>query len=184
MKRGKFTIRNVDIKHFEIEIERLKKIYSGAWEKNWGFVPLTERELHHLAGNLKQLADPELVFVAEVGGEPVGFSVTLPNVNRPLRKAYPRPTTPEWWTLLKFLWYRRTMVNRIRVLLLGLLPQYRASGMDAVMTYKTLEVVVRKGIEGAELSWILETNDDMNRINKVVGGQVYKRYRMYDAPIA
>jgi hypothetical protein len=184
MKRGKFTVRNVDIKHFETEIERLKAIYSGAWEKNWGFVPLTEHELHHLANNLKQIADPDFVFVAEVNGEPVGFSVALPDVNQALRLAYPRPNVLEWWTLLKFLWHRRKAVNRLRVLLLGLLPQYRASGMEAVMTYKTLEVAMRKGIVGAEMSWILETNDAMNRINKLVGGRVYKRYRMYDAPIA
>ncbi len=184
LKRGKFTIRNAVLRDFNNEIEKLKKIYNGAWEKNWGFVPLTDHELQHLATSLKQFADQDFIFVTEVDGEPVGFSVTLPNVNRPLRKAYPNPRTPEWWTLLKFLWYRRSMVNSVRVILLGLLPQYRASGMDAVMIYKTLEAGLRKGVIGGEMSWILETNEDMNRINKLVGGEVYKRYRVYDIPIA
>ncbi len=183
LKRGKFTVRNAVLKDFNNEIEKLKKIYNGAWEKNWGFVPLTDHELQHLANNLKQFADQDFIFVTEVNGEPVGFSVTLPNVNRPLRKAYPNPKTPEWWTLLKFLWYRRTMVNSVRVILLGLLPEYRASGMDAVMIYKTLQVGLRKGMIGGEMSWILETNQDMNRINKLVGGEIYKRYRVYDLSI-
>ncbi len=184
LKRGRFTVRNAELKNFNAEIARLENIYDGAWEKNWGFVPPTHNELQHLANGLKQFADQDFIFVAEVDGEPVGFAVTLPNVNRPLRKAYPNPRTPEWWTLLKFLWYRRTMVNAVRVILLGILPQYRASGMDAVMIYKTLQAGIRKGVIGAEMSWILETNDDMNRINKLVSGQVYKRYRVYDVPIA
>ena len=184
LKRGKFTIRTIVLKDFNNEIEKLKKVYNGAWEKNWGFVPLTDHELQHLATNLKQFADQDYIFVTEVDGQPVGFSVALPNVSRPLRKAYPNPKTPEWWTLIKFLWYRRTMVNSVRVLLMGLLPQYRASGMDAVMMYKTLEEGLRKKIIGGEMSWILETNDAMNRLNKLVGGEVYKRYRVYDIPIA
>ncbi|MCL5273455.1 MAG: GNAT family N-acetyltransferase [Chloroflexi bacterium] len=183
MKRGKFTVRTADMSRFDEEVDRIKKIYNKAWLRNWGFVPMTDHEIDHLGANLKQIVDPDMVFIAEKDGEPIGVSISLPNVNRPLRKAYPNPKTPEIWTLLKFLWYRRTMVNALRLIILGVLPEYRMSGVDAVMIYMTLEVALKKGLIGGECSWILETNDDMNRVIQYADPELYKKYRIYDYPL-
>ena len=180
MKRGKFTVRNADISKFDEEIKRVKKIYNQAWEKNWGFVPPTDKEIDHLGEGMRQIVDPDFIFIAELEGEPIGVSIGLPNVNHPLRLAYPSPRTPELWTLLKFLWYRRSTVNSIRLWALGVVPQYRMSGVDAVMIYKTLQAVTRKKMMGGELSWILENNDAMNRIIQLVEPELYKKYRIYD----
>jgi GNAT superfamily N-acetyltransferase len=183
MKRGKFTVRKANLKDFDNEVLRIKKIYNRAWERNWGFVPMTDHEIDHLGANLKQIADPDMVFIAEKDGEPIGVSISLPNVNHPLRKAYPNPRTPEWWTLLKFLWYRRTMINSLRLIILGVLPEYRKSGVDSVMIYMTLLVAQEKKLEGGECSWILETNDDMNRVIQYANPDLYKTYRIYDLPM-
>ena len=186
MKRGRFTIRTVDFKQLPREVEVLKKIYTsdqGAWRENWGHVPMTDHEINHLVANLKQFADPEFIFIAEHDGVPVAISATLPNVNRPLHKDYPKPHTPELWTLAKFVWYRRSMVNAVRFIILGVLPEHRMSGIDAVLILKSLETADRKGYIGAELSWILETNEAMNRVNALSGGTVYRTYRVYDLPI-
>lgn len=183
MKRGKFTLRHADFKRLDDEIGVLKQIYSGddsAWKDNWGNIPLTDHEIDHLVKGLKQFADPELIFVAEKEGKPVAIALSLPNVNRPLRKAYPSPRTPEILTLLKFVWYRRTMIDAVRFVLLGVLPEFRAAGLDAALILETLKVVARKGYRGGELGWVLETNEAMNRVNKLGGGSVYKTYRMYD----
>jgi hypothetical protein len=184
LKRGKFTVREAKLKEFDHEVELVKAVYNSAWARNWGFVPMTDHEIDHLGENLKQIVDPEMVFIAEQDGKPIGVSLSLPDLNRPLRKAYPNPKTPEWWTLLKFLWYRRTMVNSLRLLILGVVPGHRMSGADAVMMYKTLKVAEKKHLIGGELSWILETNDDMNRMIALAGAKVYKTYRMYDYAIA
>jgi hypothetical protein len=179
MKRGRFTIRQAEMKYFDREVEAIKKVYNQAWMKNWGFVPMTEHEMDHLGKNLKQMVDPDLVFIAEKDGEPIGISVSLPNLNHPLRKAYPSPRTPELWTLLKFLWYRRTMVNSMRLIVLGVLPEYRRSGVDTAMIYQTLLITIKKKMTGAECSWILETNDDINRVIGYANPELYKKYRMY-----
>jgi hypothetical protein len=182
-KRGRFTIRQADLKNLEREIQMLKLIYSTAWAKNWGHVPPTEHELRHLVKNLAQIADPELIYVAEINGVPAGFAVALPNVNRALRAAYPNPRTPEIWTLLKFLWYRRTRVNSCRVILLGVLPEHRMSGIDAVLSFKLLEAAKQKKYIGGEFSWILENNDAMNRVIQLAGSRIYRTYRIYDYAI-
>jgi hypothetical protein len=183
MKRGKFTVRHANLKNLATEVAALKKIYNKAWAANWGFVPLTDHEIDHLVKNLGQFADQDMIFIAEKDGEPIGVSLSLPNVNRALRKAYPRPGTPELWTLLKFLWYRRSMVNSLRLVILGVLPEYRMSGVDTVMIYRTLQVTIDKKLIGGECSWILETNDAMNRVIQLADPELYKRYRMYQVAI-
>lgn len=185
-KRGRFTVRTVDFKRLDEEVKALKAIYaseSGAWRENWGHVPMTDRELEHVVNNLKQFADPDLIMIVESQGRPIGIGVCLPNVNRPLRKAYPHPKVPEWWTLLKFLWYRRSMVNAVRVILVGVLKEHRASGIEAVIMLRLLQTGLAKGYIGGEMSWILETNDAINRIIAQTGASVYKKYRIYDLPI-
>jgi len=182
LKRGRFTIRPANLKELDREIEVLKQIYAsdeGAWKDNWGHVPMTEHELDHTVKGLKQFAESDLILVAEQDGKPVAVSVTLPNVNRPLRMAYPNPRTPELFTLLKFLWYRRKNVNSVRFILLGVLPSHRMSGIDAALIFETIKVVEKKGYIGGELGWILESNEAMNRVAAHGGGTVYRTYRMY-----
>ncbi len=180
MKRGKFTVRNANLKKFDKEVDLIKKVYNQAWVANWGFVPPTDKEIEHLGEGLRQFVDTDFVFIAEKDGEPIGVSVSLPNVNRPLHLAYPNPGTPELWTLLKFLWYRRNTVDSIRIWALGVVPKYRMSGVDAVMIYKTLQAIMRRKMVGGELSWILETNDAMNRVIQFANPTLYKKYRFYD----
>jgi GNAT superfamily N-acetyltransferase len=185
-KRGRFALRTADFRRLPQEVQALKAVYaseSGAWRENWGHVPMTDQELEHVVSNLKQFADPDFILIAEAQGKPIGIAVALPNVNRPLRKAYPNPKTPEWWTLLKFLYYRRKLVNSVRVILAGVLKEYRGLGIEALMMLRILQTSIRKGYIGGEMSWILETNDAMNRVIEQAGARVYKTYRMYDLPI-
>lgn len=176
LKRGHFTVRNANIKDFENELARLKAIYNAAWQKNWGFVPMSEEEIDHLARGIKPWVDPDLIFVAEVGGKPVGVSITLPDMNQPLLHMNGR-LFPFGW--LKFLWYRRK-IHICRVFAMGVLEEYRGLGIDAVFYYLTAKAAIPKGYTMAEMSWILETNTMMNRAIRFLGGKVYKTYRIYE----
>jgi GNAT superfamily N-acetyltransferase len=188
-KRGKFTIRKSDIKnHLDREVAVIKKIYAsneGAWKENWGHVPMTDHELEHTVNGLKQFAEDDFIYIAEKDGEAIGFSITLPNVNIPLRLAYPKPGTPEFITVLKMLWHWKVKktINSVRFMLLGVLPQYRSAGVDAALIVETLQTAINRGYIGGELGWILETNDEMNKINKLGGGYIHRTYRMYDYEI-
>ena len=185
MERGEIVIRNVDMKHFDEEVDRLKVIYNASWARNWGFVPMTDAEFDHLAKGLKMVLDPDLIFVVEAKGKPVGMGLTLPDVNEPLRRAYPRPGVPEWWTLIKFFYnlkFRKVM-KYIRVLVLGVLPEYRVSGIDGVLYAKTAEAGMKKGYYVGEFSWILENNVPMRKALESLGSEIYKTYRIYEKPL-
>ena len=176
-------IRKIDMKHFDDEVDRFKKIYNQSWAKNWGFVPLTDAEINKLAEQLRPLLDPDIVVMVEKeDGEPVGVGLSLPDLNMPLRLAYPRPGQSETLTMLKLAWHWkvRRKVDWLRVFALGVMPEYRGLGVDALMYIETAKAAFKRGYKWAEMSWILENNEMMNRSIQMLGGKVYKTYRMYE----
>jgi GNAT superfamily N-acetyltransferase len=180
--RQRFTVRKVDMQHFDQEVAHVKNVYNRSWARNWGFVPMTDVEFDRLGEQMKSIIDPDLVIVVEHEGEMVGFGLTVPDMNEPLHLAYPRPGSPEWWTFAKLLWNWkvRRQISWIRVIALGVLPEFRGQGVDALMYMATVEAGLRKGYENVEMSWILENNDMMNRAIRLFGGEVYKTYRVYE----
>lgn len=182
-KRYGYRARAVNMGDWENELAKIKAVYRKAWEKNWGAVALTDHEFAHIADGLKQMADPDLVFIVEDReGNVAGISVSLPDLNQALLKAYPRPGVPEFITLLKLLWHWkvRRCVDGLRVMLLGVLEPYRGRGVDALLIYETALAGLKKGYRWGEMSWILETNDMMNRGIELMQAHVYKTYRIYE----
>ena len=182
LERKNITIRNLNMKKFDEEVDKVKVLYNSAWSKNWGFIPMTNPEFDQLASELKSILDPDLVFIAEKDGETVGFSLALEDLNEPLRLAYPTPTTPEWWVMAKLVWYWKVLkrVSWVRVYALGVIPEYRKSGIDALFYYLSAQAAQKKGLKMGEMSWILDNNDLISRPAEAMGGKVYKTYRFYE----
>jgi GNAT superfamily N-acetyltransferase len=177
-RKAGVRIRPANIRHFEQEVQRIKSIYQRAWVRNWGFVPLTDKEADHLAASLKPVIDPDLVFIAETeDGIPVGMSIGLPDLHQALRWSGGGPMFP--FGLLKFLWYRRR-IDQFRLWGMGVIEEYRGQGIDAVFYVETTRAALAKGYRRAEASWVLETNAMMIRILEHLGLQRYKTYRVYE----
>jgi GNAT superfamily N-acetyltransferase len=181
-ERKNFVVRQIRMSEFNQEVKRIKPIYNRSWERNWGFVPMTDPEFDKLAKDLKPLLDPNVVLLVEQDGEVIGFGLSLPDLCQPLRLAYPRPGENETLTTIKLAWHWkvRRRVDWLRVFALGVLPEYRGTGVDALMYIETAKAAIKRGYKWAEMSWILENNEMMNRSIKMLGGKVYKTYRMYE----
>jgi GNAT superfamily N-acetyltransferase len=174
-RRG-ITVRLLDLSHFDEEVALVKRLYNAAWERNWGFVPMTDREIDHLAKQLKPVVVPELVAFAEKDGATIGFAVALPDLNVALRA---NPSGRLFPGILKILWASRG-IARLRVLLLGTLGEWRGKAVDALL-YRTIwENGCRRGFQWAEAGWILEDNHPMRNGLVRMGFEVYKTYRLYD----
>lgn len=175
-RRRGITLRPLDIKRFAAEVDIVKQLYNRAWEKNWGFVPLTDAEIDHLAGQLKPVVVPDLVCFAECAGEIIGFAVALPDLNVALKH---NPSGRLFPGILKVLWHSRR-ISRLRVLLLGVLKEYRHTGVDALMYHRIWERGRALGYDWAEAGWILEDNAAMVNATQRLGFRPYKTYRVYD----
>ena len=179
LKRSGITLRTLDKKRFEAEVELIKKLYNAAWERNWGFVPLTDAEIDHLAKQLKPIVVPDLVIFAEQAGEVVGFAVSLPDFNLALLHNRSGRMFPG---ILKVLWHARK-IHRSRVLLLGVIPELRGRGIDAILYHRVWENSVKHGMPRGEAGWILEDNELMIKAATALGFRHTKTFRIYDKPL-
>jgi GNAT superfamily N-acetyltransferase len=174
------TIRSANLRHFEEEVERFKDIYNSAWDKNWGFVPMTDAEMNKLARDLKQFIVPDLCIFAEYQGEPIAACLTVPDYNQALKKLNGRLTAfglPIG--LLKLLWNARR-IDRVRLMALGVKSGWRRRGIDAVLIEETIRRTRELGYAGGEISWTLEDNNLVNRAIEACGCTRTKLYRMYE----
>jgi GNAT superfamily N-acetyltransferase len=182
--RGSVTIRPADLKNLRDESRRLRQIFNQAWEKNWGFVPFTEAEIEFMTEELKPLIVPEFAWIAEIGNEPVGFTLCLPDINVVLRDLNGRLTRFGLPTgLIKLLRYKNR-VQKGRLIALGVVQKYRRAGIAEMLVLRVMEeTMIKRGITG-ELSMTLEDNFMINRFLKAIGAEQYKTYRIYSESIA
>jgi GNAT superfamily N-acetyltransferase len=176
LKTTGVRVRPIDMKNFQHDVERVWEVYGAAWQRNWGFIPMTREEFFLMGKEMKMILKPDLVLIGEVGDRVVGFALALPDVNQALKHANGSlfPTG-----LLKILYYQR-LIKNVRVLALGVVEEFRASGLAAGF-YATLVQNARKlGFGDCEMSWILEDNVLMNRSLEVMGAKRYKTYRIYN----
>jgi hypothetical protein len=176
------TIRRLEMKNFPRDLAIVRDLYNRAWERNWGFVPMTEAEINHMAKELKPAVDPDIVLIAEKAGQPIGFALALPDVNAALKKANGRLFP---FGLLKILWEIKVRrIRTIRVLTLGLVPEHRGTGLDAMLYLELFRTSVRKGYWDGEFSWMLEDNLAIRKAMENFGAHIYRTYRLYDRAIA
>jgi GNAT superfamily N-acetyltransferase len=173
------SLRTIKKKNIKNEVEKIRSIYNQGWERNWGFVPWTDKELDHMAAKLTQIADFDIIVMAEDKGKPVGFAFGLPDYNQILLKLNGRLTP---LAILKFLYLRRK-VTGIRAIVFGILKEYRMSGLSYLLHDYFEKCCLAKGYTWAETSWQLEDNKAINRFVESIGGRVYKKYRIFETPI-
>jgi hypothetical protein len=183
-KRQGLVVRPVNLKDWDNELKKLKEIYDSAWEKNWGFYPMTPREFVHSCTEMKLILKPELILIAESHGEPAAFAMTLPNLNEAFQAAnghlfsYGLPIGA-----VKFFSALRR-IRTGRLFALGIKEKFRKRGIDAVLYHDTLTNARKLGYTGGEISWTLEDNDLINNAIQMMGGERSKTYRVWQRPVS
>ena len=178
-KRSTVTFRPGNLRDIAGEARRLREIYNEAWQNNWGFVPFTEREFDFMTREMKPLLVPELVWLAEVEGKPVGFILCVEDINVAFRKINGRLTTLGLPIGLAKLLYYKSRLTTCRLVALGVIPKYRRHGVAERLVWKVIEEAMGKRGLAGEASLILENNRLMNRFLEAIGAEKYKTYRIY-----
>ena len=168
-------MRRFNLRNFDSDLQLVNKIYNSAWVKNWGFVPRTDEDIEYIAADLKQIMNPSLAYFAFVGDQPAGFFLALPDYNLIFKKMKGRLFP---FGFLKLLLGRRK-IDRMRILVMGVVEEYRKIGIEAAMLEEIYRVGPLNGYCTGEISWILEDNVAMNRIISRLVSEPYKTYRIY-----
>jgi hypothetical protein len=177
--RNHITIRPIDMKNFHADVEIVKALYNGAWAKNWGAVPMNDAEMNALAADLKPIVVPDLVLFAESKGKPIGFGLAIPDINIALWYNKEGRLLPGLFQLF----FRKKEINLVRVVVLGVLPEYLNTGAAGVLFYEMAVRAKKLGYAYGEASWVLEDNVRMVKAAEAMLGTISKRYRIYEMPI-
>lgn len=180
----RLAVRPLDTSRVAEEIATIVRIFNAAWAENWGFIPLTEADVAHMAAEMKLILIPELVSFATIDGEPKAMCVALPDANELFRgldgKLWPTGWAKLAWRVLT----RRSFVSGTRVLFMGVAPEYKNKPMGSVLALLTVgavrEASLKLRMPVCEMSWVLENNSQTRHSIEAIGGRVYKTYRMYE----
>lgn len=185
-KKDRISVRSVNLKNFKSEVEIVRKIYNDAWSRNWGFVPFSEAEFEHLAKDMKQIVDPNIILIAEQEIEgsseprPIGFFLALPDINLALKKINGRLLP---FGLLKLLWHSRK-ITHVRAITMGVIKEHQNLGVASVFYDEMYRRCAIYNYPTGEMSWVLENNVMMNRAAELIGGQRSKVYRIYEKSLS
>lgn len=177
--RAKFRLRPVNLKDLDAEVEALLDVYNACWADNWGFVPATVAEFRYAAKDMAPVLEPNMSCVAEVDDRPVGLSLVLRDVNVLLAG-----TDGRLWRALPKILLGLKKVRRMRIIALGVIPEFRQRGITETMFLRAVDQGLEHGYTDGEAGWILEDNRLMQAPILSVGGEVTKRYRVYEKPTA
>ncbi|MDY0297269.1 MAG: GNAT family N-acetyltransferase [Acidobacteriota bacterium] len=179
LARQGIAFRYPDYSRVEAESAVVVDLFNRSWADNWGFVPLEKNEMIEDFKRVKPFAHRDLIMLAEKDGEAVGFSLALPDVYQALRGLNGRLFPVNWLRLLR----RVKKIDAIRVLLMGVVPEYRQRGIDLVFYRRTMINAISHNIHKAELSWILESNGPMNSVLQHINARITKSYRIVELPL-
>jgi hypothetical protein len=164
------------------DVRVVMDVFNDAWSENFHFVPMTEAELGKMAQDMKLLLDEEIALIAEIDGKPAAIAVALPNLSEATRDINGRLLPLGLLKMLYRLKVKRT--KSARLVLLGIKREFRIKkrygGLSTALYVEMAKRGAKVGYEWGELGWTLEDNRPVNLGIKAMGGQVYKRYRIYE----
>ena len=175
-ERSGVVVREMRMDDYHAEVGRFFDLYNRIWQQNWGFVPMPEAEIRHLAAQLKPLLNPRWAFALERDGEPVAVCLSVPDINRLTIKARSGRLLPFNWVPLLF---KAKKLKHVRVLVLGVLPSVQSAGLGPLLYSEVVNRLYEDGVETAEASWTLATNYRINQQLEDMGAKRYKTWRLY-----
>jgi GNAT superfamily N-acetyltransferase len=179
IKQKGIKIQQLNMKHFDEAVQDVGIIFKDAWAENWGHVPFADSQLLHLASELKQAIIPELTYLAYDNGKCVGFMMNVWDANPALKKANGKLFP---FGIIKIL-LEMKKIKRVRTVAMGVLKEYRHRGIDVAFYINAYEQGLKLGIQEAECSVIVETNQRMIGALEDLDAKRYKTYRFYEKKI-
>ena len=175
--RSDLKIRTMDISRLPEELKIVRDVYNATLERNWGFVPISMEDLLAAADDIRAIADPKLLLIAEKDGKPAGVAITLPNFNEILAKV---KRTPHWLRLPHIFWLMKTQkIHACRQTVLGVVPECRDRGLHAWLIHEQF-VRAQERYDNAAMGWMEDTNSEIMRNCEIVGGEFERTWKIFE----
>jgi hypothetical protein len=179
--KAKIEFRDLQPDRFWSEVELCWDIYNAAWERNWGFVPMTHDEFLFMAKSLRPLLLPQFAFLAEIEKQPAGVMLSVPDFNLILKTIRDGRLFP--FGFLKIL-RGKSRLRTGRIMALGIKQEFRKGSILPLFMHEGTRRAIAFGSPGCEASWVLEDNQAMRQVVEGAGGRPYRRWRLYERSLA
>ena len=176
LARQGITVGRIDMKRFDAEIEAMRLAYNRAFRECWGFIPISAEEFRYYAQDIRRITGPEMMLLAKHGDETIGLLCVLPDINQVLIKIKDGRLLP--FGIFRLL-FGRKKIHRVRLLIFGVVPEYRNRGIDLCLASRLAEHATTHGFNEAEAGYVMGNNLEINKFLPKIGGAVTKRYRIY-----
>jgi hypothetical protein len=173
-------VRPIDMHDLWSDLSIVREVYNASLECNWGFVPIADEDLQAAASDLKMLADPGMILIAEFEGKRAGMILSLPNLNELLAIArhVPRFLRP----LHVFLLLKVRPPTTGRQVAYGISPRYRDTSLHPFLTREHF-IAANQRYSEAALGWIQENNTEVLRVADLLGAVPTWRWCIYEKPL-
>ena len=175
-KLMEFTSR----KQIRAYILPILELMNECFSELYGFNPLDDEEMRLLAKRFMPVLDPRFVKAVKKGDEMIGFNIAMPNLSEGFRKAGGRLFPFGVFHILGSA--RRS--RQLDTLIGGIHKDHRGRGIDVLMAYSTIIEARKAGFIIADSHHELEENKKVRAEMERLGGEIYKRYRVYGKELA
>jgi GNAT superfamily N-acetyltransferase len=175
-ERFNIKFRPFDVRKFQSEVRLFLDSFNQAYDRVWGFVPMSSAEIDHMAAGLRSLITPELTTIAEVDGRAIAAVFALLDYN-PRIKAIGGRLFP--FGFIRLLANRKA-IKRIRVVSTHVTPEFQGWGLGPLLVAHLLPAIQAWGIEEVEFSTVIESNQLSHATLRRAGAKITKTYRIYD----
>jgi len=178
-RKAGVTVRHARLDHWDEEITIARRLFNDSLMHLRDHVPMSAEQFRSMALEMKDLLHEDFVYFAEVSGEPIAFSLAIPDINRVLIHGnggrYP-------WDWLKMWWYSKR-IDVLSFKIMVMLPRYHGRGLDAILYLNTARAALAQGYQWMDMSLIAEENTAVRLLAEKVGGRIFKRYRIYQIDV-
>ncbi|MBQ8581627.1 MAG: hypothetical protein IJ478_06040 [Alistipes sp.] len=176
-----YHVEPIDTKHMTEAAENFRTIYNKAWALFSGVKPMTAEEAQQMMKTILPIVDPRIIFFAYHNEEPIGFFITVPDLNRLIGKFNGKFGL---WQQLRLMWDLkvRKSCDRVFGIIFGITPDYQGKGVESAIMYRYLQFVQSPDnqYKNIELAWIGDFNPVMNRmIINYAGATCHKVHTTY-----
>jgi len=160
-----YHVETLDPKNLEEAAENFRVIYNKAWALFSGVKPMTQEEALHIMQEMRPIVDPDIIFFAYFNDEPIGFFITVPDLNRIIGKFNGRFGLIEKLRLMWDLKVRKRS-DRIFGVIFGIAPEFHGKGVESAIMVRYWHFMMEQQTryKTLELAWIGDFNPVMNRM--------------------
>lgn len=175
-----YTFEHVKKSNLEKAAQDFRAVYNKAWVKHAGIGEISEKQAQELLKSMKPILDPKLIWFAYFNNEPVGFWISIPDVNQLIVEHLNGKLT--LWGKLLFVW--RKLTNRRKTMfgvIFGVIPEHQRKGLEIALIVESGKLVQAKEMpyEELQMNWIGDFNPKMMRVAEQIGAEIYKTHITY-----